>query len=114
MTDKEKPFIEDPVKTLMAKEITCFVKGTQVKLSDAQFLSPKVISLKIDDVTSKYISTQTYFNITYFQCENRQKGERTNKKCLAKIHYNRDKNSVSLKISIIQIAIKKKQKSKLL
>ena len=43
-----------------------------------------------------YKSTQTFNDVTYFQCINRKKGQTTSKKCLAKVHYFSKTNTISV------------------
>jgi len=86
--------INNSVEVSIPNEQKYPIEGIMAQINDAQLISSNSISLKIDDDIYSYKRTQTLSDVEYFQCINRKKGERTNKKCLAKIHYFPKTNSI--------------------
>jgi len=94
--EEQKLEIENTMCTSHSGQVLYTIQKTQVKIGEARLTSQKTISLMINDFVYNYKMTQTYKDVSYFQCLNRSKGESTNKKCLAKVHL--DIKNKSLKV----------------
>ena len=75
-------------------EVLNEVDGQLIKISEATFENEGVLTVKLDGIKYIYYRTKVYKDTVYFQCSNRQKGELTGKKCLAKAHYDRKTRGV--------------------
>lgn len=79
-----------------SSKIEKVVQGTQVTISEVNFIDSCRLSLKINDSLYLYKKTKVYKNTIYFQCNNRFKGSTTHKKCLARAHFDSSTKSLDI------------------
>ena len=73
------------------------IQGIKLEISNPQFTDTNTISVKLNGNEYLYkLSRSGYKGKSYFTCVNRYKGNQTNRKCLAKLHYDINKNEIDV------------------
>jgi len=72
-------------------------QGIKLEINNLQFTDTNTVSVKLNGNEYLYkLSRSGYKGKSYFTCVNRYKGNQTNRKCLAKLHYDINKNEIDV------------------